>query len=166
MKETSRIYNEIITLLNKVNASYKVFDHRPLYTFDDAAEIQKEAGWVGTETKSMVMKTDNGFMMYMTIQGRRLDFSAIKDTLGLRKVRLVSGDELREHFDAEPGCAYPFGYDKSVPLFIDPIIFEQEWALFSPGMTTRTIQVKGSDLKKVFELVENSVQYTDAFNEK
>jgi Ala-tRNA(Pro) deacylase len=165
MKETSKIYNIIIALLDKVNATYKVFDHRPLYTFEDAAEIQKESGWIGTETKSMVMKTDTGFMMYMTIQGKRLNFNAIKDTLGLRKVRLVGGDELKEHFNAEPGCAYPFGYDESVPLFVDPIVFEQEWTLFSPGMTTRTIQVKGFDLKKVFDLVENPVQYTDAFNE-
>lgn len=44
-----------------------------------------------------------------------------------------------------------------VSQFIDPKIYEEEWFLFSPLFPTKTIQIKGADLKKAFENCENKV---------
>ncbi len=100
----------------------------------------------------------------VTLQGKRLNFNFIKAKLGLKKIRLTTPEELKEYFGAEPGCAYPFGYDSQFSVYIDPGIQGQEWFLFSPVLPTKTIQAKGADLKKVFDNLENKVEEVTNFN--
>lgn len=113
----------------------------------------------------MVLKTDEEFVVYVTTQGNRVNFDAIKEKLGVKKIRLATPEELKEYFGAEPGCAYPFGFDSKYDVYVDPKIYEQEWFLFSPVLPKKTIQAKGSDLKKVYSSLENKVEEVDNFNQ-
>lgn len=157
MNKQAEIYYKIISLLDESGAEYKLFSHRAAYAYEDLEKVQKEAGFFGTEGKCMVLKVDNKFIVYVTTFGNRINFDLIKEKLGVGKIRLATPEELREYFGAEPGCAYPFGFDESIEIFVDPKIYEVEWFLFSPLYPTKTIQVKGADLKKVFDKLENKV---------
>jgi len=97
------------------------------------------------------------FIVYVTLQGKRVNMNQIKTELNAKKIRLATPEELGEYFGAEPGCAYPFAFDKQYKIFVDPKIYEQEWFLFSPVLSTRTIQARGSDLRKVFSSLLNQV---------
>lgn len=44
---------------------------------------------------------------------------------------MASDEELAEVF-AEPGNAYPFGFDACVRTIVDSAVYGQEWLLFSP----------------------------------
>lgn len=121
--------------------------------YEDLAQVQKECGFVGTEGKCMVLKVDDKFVVYVTLQGKRLDFDRIEEFFQVKKVRL-----------AAPGCAYPFGFDIQYDIYADPEIYQQEWFLFSPVFPTKTIQVKGEDLRKVFNNLENKVEEVTGFN--
>ncbi len=151
------IYSNIIKLLDEPKAEYKLFEHRAALTYADLEAVQKEAGFFGTEGKCLVLKVDDRFIVYVTTLGNRINFDLIKQKLKVGKVRLAAPEELKEYFGAEPGCAYPFGFDESISIFVDPQIYEVEWFLFSPLYSTKTIQVKGGDLKSVFEKLENNV---------
>jgi len=162
------IYQNIIKLLNDSGAEYKLFEHRAALTYQDLEELQKETGFFGTEGKCMVLKTDNKetllprsleskFIVYVTTFGKKINFDLIKEKLGIGKIRLATPEDLKEYFGAEPGCAYPFGFDKNILVFVDPKIYEEEWFLFSPLYPTKTIQVKGADLKKIFNNCGNKV---------
>lgn len=166
MIDPQKTYLELTRLLDENGVEYKLFSHKTALSYDDLAEVQKETGFFGTEGKCMVLKLGNGqFIVYVTIQGERVNFNAIKDTLKVDKVRLASADELKEYFGAEPGCAYPFGFSKEFEVFVDPQIYEQEWFLFSPVLPTKTIQAKGNDLKKVFDHLDNKVTEVQNFNQ-
>lgn len=121
MYDSEIAYKELIGLMDKNNVEYKLFAHKAALTYEDLLEVQKETGFLGTEGKCMVMKVDpdqigvdNHFVVYVTTQGKRVNFNAVKETLGVDKVRLASPQELKEYFGAEPGCAYPFGFSKEV----------------------------------------------------
>lgn len=157
MINQQQIFEKIISLLDENKTTYKLFTHKAALTYEDLAEVQKETGFIGTEGKCMVVKTNESFVVYITIQGKRLDLDTLKGIIGTSKIRLATPEELKEYFGAEPGCAYPFGFDAHYPIYIDPIIFEQEWFLFSPALSTKTVQAKGSDLKTVFDHLENKV---------
>jgi Ala-tRNA(Pro) deacylase len=159
------IYQKLIALLDEQQVEYKLFEHREALSYEDLAAVQQEAGFFGTEMKCMVLKADEKFLVYVTLQGRRVNFDAIKLKLAAKKVRLANPGELLEHFAAQPGCAYPFAFDAEYPIYLDPEIFKQEWLLFSPVLATRTIQVHGADLKKVFAILENKVQEVKNWNE-
>lgn len=52
-----------------------------------------------------------------------------------------------------------------VDIFVDPTIYQQEWLLFSPVLSTKTVQAKGEDLRKVFSQLPNKVTEVTDFNQ-
>lgn len=163
MINQKKTYLNIIKLLDDSAAEYKLFEHRAALTYADLELVQGEAGFFGTEGKCLVLKADERFIVYVTTFEKKINFDLIKEKLKAGKVRLANPGELKEYFGAEPGCAYPFGFDKSFDIFIDPKIYEVEWFLFSPLYPTKTIQVKGKDLKLIFNKLDNKVCET-SFN--
>ena len=163
MIDQNQIYEKIIQILdNKVE--YKLFSHQEALTYEDLAKVQKETGFIGTEMKCLVLKANDTFFVYITLQGEKVNFDIIKERLGVNKVKLCSSEELQEYFGAKPGCAYPFGFATQYDIYVDPRIYNQEWLLFSPILATKTVQAKGHDLKKVFDNIENKVEEVTDFN--
>lgn len=158
MQNPTTLYENLIRLLDQNEVNYKLFSHREALSYEDLAAVQKETGFFGREMKCMVLKADEEFFVYVTLQGNRVDMEAVKTKIGTKKLRLALPEELEEHFGAKPGCAYPFGFDSKFRIYVDPQIYEQEWLLFSPVLSTKTVQAKGSDLKKVFDSLENKVE--------
>lgn len=165
MIDPNSVYEKIIKLLDSNQVEYKLFSHREALTYNELAAVQKEAGFFGTEMKCMVLKVDDKLIVYVTLQGNRVNFAAIKEMLAINKVRLSTPEELEKHFGAKPGCAYPFGFDAQYDIYVDPKIYEPEWMLFSPVVPIKTVQIKGSDLKKVFDSLPNNVHEVTNFNQ-
>lgn len=164
MVNSEEVYQKLMDLLDTNHVEYKLFNHKAALTYEDLLEVQKETGFVGSEGKCMVLKIDDKFIVYITLQGKRLNFDYIKEYLKANKLRLATPEELKEYFGAEPGCAYPFGFDSQYDVYVDPNIYSQGWFLFSPVLSTKTIQAKGADLKKVFDNLENKVAEVTAFS--
>lgn len=158
-------YLELIKLLDANSVEYKLFTHRVALSYEDLEKVQKETGFVGTEGKCLILKVDDKFVVYVTLQGQRVNFESVKQTLAVNKIRLASPEELKEYFGAEPGCAYPFGFSKDIDIYVDPRIYETDWFLFSPVLPTKTVQARGNDLKQVFSHLENRVSEVDNFNQ-
>lgn len=157
MVEPSLLFGNIISLLDKTKSNYKLFSHKPAFTYEELKQAQTQTGFQGTEMKCLVLKVNSSFMVYVTIQGNKVSFDKIKQYLEITKIRLATSEELKANFGAEPGCAYPFGFNDSFSIFVDPTIYNEEWLLFSPALPNKTIQVKGKDLKKVFTGLKNKV---------
>lgn len=155
----------MINLLDANQVEYKLFTHKEALTYEDLAQVQESTGFFGTEAKCMVLKVDDKFIVYITIQGSRVNFDAVKKELGGVKVRLATTEELVEYFGAQPGCAYPFAFDSQYDIYVDPNIYQQEWLLFSPVFPTETIQARGQDLKRVFASIDNKVSEVANFNQ-
>lgn len=148
----------ILDALDRAGATYHRFTHRPVMNYDDAELARQESGFIGTESKSMVLRIGDGFLVYVTVAGQRVDFKAMRAHLGGPKPKLVTDEDLRSHFGAEPGNAYPLGFDAAIPVCVDPEVLAQEWLLFSPAVPTETVQVRGEDLKAVYDLLGNPFQ--------
>ncbi len=65
----------------------------------------------------------------------------------MKKAPVASGDDLLAQFGAQPGAAYPFGFADDVPILIDPVIYDEDWMLFSAPPPTVTLQFRGRDLR-------------------
>jgi len=163
--EAREIFQEVINLLAANHADYKLFSHRSALTYDDLAAVQKETGFFGTEGKCLVLKVDNRFIVYVTIQGQKLNFKRVSEILGVATIGMATVEELDNYFSAEPGCAYPFGFAADIDIYVDPVIYQQEWFLFSPVLSTKTVQVRGADLKRVFSSLPNRVTEVTDFNQ-
>ena len=149
------MYLTILQLLADHEAEYRPYRHRLILSYADAEAVRVEVGFAGVEGKCLVLRAGEGFAVCVTLAGRRVDLRRVRDRLGGAKVRLATAGELRDRFGAEPGNAYPFGFDAGVAILIDPDLFVAEWVLFSPALTTATIQVRGRDLARIFEDLPN-----------
>jgi len=158
MVDPNEQYKKLIKLLDDSQVEYKLFEHRAALTYEDLAQVQKETGFFGTEGKCLVLRAGDDFIVYVTLQGKRTEINVVKKSLNVSKIKLATPEELKEYFGAEPGCAYPFGFDEKYRIFVDPKVYEQDWFLFSPVLPTRTVQARGSDLKKVFDNLKNPVK--------
>jgi len=157
METMNEIADRIIGILDAAGAEYKLYEHRPVLTYEDIELVAQETGWQGTEMKNLVMKAGDDFVVYVTMQGVRSDTKAMKQHLGVKKVRMATNGELEEHFSAQPGNAYPFGFGEDIRIMVDPDVYAQEWLLFSPCRPSATVQVRGKDLEKVFASLPNEV---------
>ena len=165
MVDPRSIHGKLINLLDANQVEYKLFNHPVALTYEDLAIVQKSTGFFGTEAKCMVLKVDDKFIVYVTLQGSRVNFDSVKKELGGAKVWLATADDLAEYFGAQPGCAYPFAFDSQYDIYVDPKIYEQGWLLFSPVLPTETIQAKGEDLRRVFGSLDNQVSEVTNFNQ-
>jgi Ala-tRNA(Pro) deacylase len=147
-------YQTICTLLDELRVEHHLFHHRPVLSFADAHAVRREVGYAGSESKSLVIRTADGFAVATTTEE---DLKRVRAHLGGGKVRLATPSELRDHFGAEPGCAYPFGFAPDIPILVDPAIFEPEWLLFSPAVPTATVQVRTRDLRRLYAALPNPV---------
>jgi Ala-tRNA(Pro) deacylase len=158
MTDPLMVRERILAALDRAGATYHQFAHREVMNYDDADLARQESGFTGTESKSMVLRRGDDFLVYVTLAGKRVDFKAMRAHLGGPKPRMVTDEELRTHFGAEPGTAYPLGFDAGIPVCVDPEVFGQEWLLFSPAVPTETVQVRGEDLRAAFALLGNPLQ--------
>lgn len=156
--------NAMMALFARHGVTFETFTHRPIRTYEDADIARAESGFRGTEGKSLVLRFGDRYAVYTTLQGTRVDFKAPRRLLGGEKPRLATAEELREEFGAEPGNAYPFGFDPSVQVLVDPAVFEQEWILFSSPGSQTTLQVRGADLRPVYDDLPNQIEITAALN--
>jgi len=150
--------SRILDALDRAGAAYRLFTHRPVMSYADADLARAESGFTGTESKSMVLRKGNALLVSVILAGKQVDFKAIRAYLGGPKPRLATDADLREHFGAEPGNAYPLGFDPRIPVCVDPEVFAQEWLLFSPAVPTQTVQVRGADLRAVYALLGNPLE--------
>lgn len=155
----------MVDLLDAAGAEYRVFEHRPIRNYDDAELARQESGFEGTESKSLVLKSGDRVVVYLTLAGNRTDLKAIRAHLGGPKPKIMGAEELWERFAAEPGAAYPFGFDAEVDIFVDPAVYSEDWVLLSLVLPTETVQVRGADMEKVFAQVPNAVEVVTTWNQ-
>ncbi len=149
------LYPRIIQLLQDHAVPYSEFDHDPIVSYEDAEREKARLGWTGIESKNVFLKGANGkYCVFVTVQGQRVDFKKLKELLGT-KLEMASEDEVRDVISCVPGCVAPFGFSDDITILLDMGIFQHGDYLFSPGVTTKTIQANLADLKRVFESLPN-----------
>lgn len=154
---TVAAYERIVALLDRLEIPYRSWQHRPVLSYDDAELARQEAGFDGIESKVVVCDTNRELLVYLTTADQRMDQRAVKRLTGARSVRLATADVMMERLGAVPGSAYPFGFDASIPIVVDPALFEIDQLLFSPALPTVTIQISGSNLRRLLFAAGNPV---------
>lgn len=109
----------MLDTLTAAEATFHHFVHRPIRSYEDAELARQESGFIGTESKSMVLRSNDDVFVYLTLAGNRTDLKTIRAYIGGPKPKILTAEELQERFAAEPGAAYPFGFDADVRIYID-----------------------------------------------
>lgn len=134
----SDILRQVRDLLATHGIPFREVHHEPTYTSEESARARGEELRIGG--KALLMKGDDAFRLFVLPADRKVDSSAIRRELGLRKLRFASREELAELTGLVPGAVPPFGWPVlPFELFVDAGLCDNERIAFNAGSLTDSI---------------------------
>jgi Ala-tRNA(Pro) deacylase len=131
--------------LNAAGIQFREVQHEPTRTSEESAAARGEELRVGA--KALILRTDGVFQLFVLPADRKLDSSAIRRQLGVRKTRFATIEELNELIGLIPGAVPPFG-EPILPftLYADESVgVETDKVAFNAGLLTHSIIMSASD---------------------
>ncbi|MGF1701567.1 YbaK/EbsC family protein [Photobacterium makurazakiensis] len=151
------IYLSNLSLFNQTGVSYQAWQHEPILDFETDARIAEELGWTAAPTKSLFMKIKGGgHSLLLTHRDSRLDSKLVKQILG-KRVSVCSHDEMIEAIGCTPGAVCPFGLPTDVVMLIDPVLYQHNELMFTPGKPELTFAFSSQDLNTLLAALPNRV---------
>ena len=135
----------IRTHLDAAGISYREVEHEPTRTSEESAAARGEELRIGA--KALLLRTDDKFQLFVLPADRRMDSTAIRRYLGVRKTRFASVEELDSLVGLVPGAVPPFG-EPLLPfkLYADEAMgTETDKVAFNAGLLTHSIIMTASD---------------------
>ena len=148
----------IKTLLARNGITYQVFEHEPVYTSEQAAQIRGVE--LKTGVKALVLKTEEGdYVMGLVAADRRVDLKKLAEIVKTKKLRLASPQEVLKITGCEVGSVHPFGNLHNLPTYLDKSIVENDMVNFNAGLHTVSLSMKREDLIKAIKpTIEEEVE--------
>lgn len=132
------ILQTIRELLTAEGVAFREAHHEPTYTSEESARARGEE--LRTGGKALLLRGDDEFALFVLPADRKIDSGAVRRTLGWRKLRFASREELLEQTGLVPGSVPPFGRPiLPFTLFVDAGIADNDRIAFNAGSLTDSI---------------------------
>ena len=146
---TQKILEQIRDLLSAEGVPFREVEHEPTRTSEESAAARGEA--LSTGAKALLLRTDGVFRLFVLAADCKLDSTAIRRRLGVRKTRFATVEELHELTGLVPGTVPPFGKPiLPFELYADKSIgLESDKVAFNAGSLTHSIIITASDWERI-----------------
>ena len=105
--------------------------------------------------------------MITTIWDKEIKARRFKKEFGTKDIRFAYQEEITSLLWATIWSIPPFGFqNKTIKIFVDKEIFNSEYFMFNPGISTKTIRIKTSDLKEIYLSLENQIKIFEFLEEE
>lgn len=158
-------YKMVENKLNKLEIDFKIVDHPPAFTTEEADKYIE--GHDGVRTKSMFLtdRKKKNFYLVILDDYKRLDMDRFKDIVGEKKVKMASENSLMEKMKLPAGTVSPFGLlnneDHDIKFFMDKEIADEEIMTFHPNTNDKTLFLKTKDLYKYLDNIGYEVNFIE-----
>jgi len=150
----NEIFDKILALLEREHIAYILQEHEPVRTSEEAAKVRGVE--IAAGVKSMVVKCDNSFYLFMLPGSARINWKRVKTITGCKNVRFATEEEAEELTHVKMGSVPPFPALLNLKGYIDYAVFRNEMAHFNPGSVIHTISMKAKDLGKINQAIQES----------
>ena len=148
-----KVFERITHFLDSQAVKYRVLDHAPTRTSEEAAEIRGTSLSSGAKALLMKLYSSQGdFFGLMVFPAHlRLDSKLARGLTGSKKTRFATSEELLEMTGLPPGSVPPFGEPiLPVRLFVDQSLIKlNEEISFNAGSLTRSIIMSSKDYQRI-----------------
>ena len=150
-------YDKVKEYLNALGIQFKIVEHEPAYTTEEADKYIE--GYDGVRTKTMFIcnKKKTNYYMIIMDDSKRLDMNKFKEIVSEKQMKMASEESLKEKLGIKPGMVSPFGLlnndEKDVKIYMDKQIITEEIMTFHPNDNTKTLFITTKDLFKYIESI-------------
>jgi Ala-tRNA(Pro) deacylase len=140
--------HRLTSCLEKWGVPFHIIGHRVDYS---AQETAQDTDTPGKEfAKTVVLSVDGRYAMAVLAATEAVDLHRARALLGARDVHLAGEQKLQELFpDCEVGAEPPFGHLYGMPVYVSPLLAEDEYITFNAGSHIEVIRMKYSDYKRL-----------------
>jgi aspartyl-tRNA synthetase len=147
------VFEQITKLLDDNSMEYKVMEHEPVHTCEEAAKVR------GTQlsqgTKALILRADAKYIMAILPGNKELDIERLKKITQAKILELANAQQVKEVTNCNIGAVPPFGNLFSLETYADNAITQNETIAFNAGSNKKSLQMKVKDL---FKLVKPKIQ--------
>lgn len=148
--DSKPIVRNVIRLLDERSIPYRLVDHEPVYTSEQASRVRGFP--LKSGVKAMALRTAEGrYLLALMPADRKVDLRKIKELEHSRKVSLASPEDVLAVTGCEIGSAPPFGHRTPLKTYIDQTIFNNDTVNFNIGSHSQSIRMKGADLQLILK---------------
>lgn len=148
-------YDKVKEYLNTLGIQFKIVEHKPAYTTEEADKYIEGYDGVRTKTIFICNKKKTNYYMIIMDDSKRLDMNKFKEIVSEKQMKMASEEALKEKLGIEPGMVSPFGLlnndEKDVKICMDKEIITEEIMTFHPNDNTKTLFITTKDLFKYLE---------------
>ena len=148
-------YDKVKEYLNSIGIEFKIVEHEPAYTTEEADKYIEGHDGVRTKTMFICNKKKTNYYMIIMDDSKRLDINKFKEIVSEKQMKMASEEALKEKLGIEPGMVSPFGLlnndEKDVKIYMDKEIIIEEIMTFHPNDNTKTLFITTKDLFKYLE---------------
>lgn len=154
------MYDNIIKILTDLNISFDEINHEVSTSCEHSKELRSKAWLDGVWSKNIIFHAKGKFYLITTLWDKDIKARKFKSEFGSKDIRFASQDEITSLWLWIIGSISPFGFENDeVPIFVDNEIFKNEYFIFNPADPGKSIRVKTSDFKKIYEILKNPVKF-------
>ena len=147
-------YDKVKEYLNSMGIQFKIVEHEPAYTTEEADKYIEGHDGVRTKTMFICNKKKTNYYMIIMDDTKRLDMNKFKEIVSEKQMKMASEESLKEKLGIKPGMVSPFGLlnndEKDVKIYMDKEIITEEIMTFHPNDNTKTLFITTKDLFKYF----------------
>ena len=151
--------------LRENNIKYVLHTHKAVFTVPEAKVY---CGHIpGTHCKNLFLKNKKSGQLYLvTIPSeKRLDLNQFRRLIGAPKVRFAGLEELSEILGITAGAVSPINLvndiNNKVIFIVDKNVWNAEEICCHPNDNTETLQIPGSDFRKLIKATGTSMEIKD-----
>lgn len=146
--------NTFLTIKKKLDEediSYKILEHAPVRTSEEAAIIRGHTREEGMErgAKAMIIRSEGEFYQFVLPGNKKLNFRKIKAILKTQSASLATPEEVEKAIGCTPGAVPPFGNLFGIKTYVDESLLENDEIDFNAGKHTISITMNVKDWMKV-----------------
>lgn len=141
---SQKVFDRIVSLLRENNISYKLFEHEPVFTSDEAANVRGTNPAAGA--KALIFRADENFIMLVLPGNKRVDSKKFKKDFDIKDLRFASPEQVEEITNGvKIGAVHPIGSLHRLPVYVDPSLGENEKIVFNAGLHEKSIEIAYRD---------------------
>jgi Ala-tRNA(Pro) deacylase len=161
------LFERIIALLDGNKIEYKLLEHEPVYTSEQAAAARTDVS-LHQGAKAMIVRIkksefppeadqpqaeringgnvpDTDYVMCVLPGDRKIDFKKLKSVLSARDVTLADPSAVEKTVGVKIGAVSPFGNLSGLTVLLDESICDNEEIVFNVGDHCKSVKMKLSD---------------------
>lgn len=139
---------DLEAFLENRKVNYGIFFHGETYSAEKAS---RELGVsLDQVAKTVVFVNERSEPLIVVVPGgRRVNQDRLAKTLGFKKLRLATGEEVLSHTGYEAGAVPPVGHVKQLPAVVDETLLSRGKVYAGGGAVNATLEISPVDVVRL-----------------